>query len=136
MKVAAPYDAYNRDAVTALVGKPYVTGVFDCWSLVEAVRRDIMHLPTPDYSARTGVEDRSVAAYDIWYALSVDPWRPCETYPGAVCVFRIGRWHCHTGVSLGGMEFIHCLQGRNTTIERLDRDGWAERLEGVFTWGN
>jgi hypothetical protein len=55
---------------------------------------------------------------------------------GDILIFRIFSRECHVGISLGGIDFLHTLKGRNSCIERLTDQDWNKRLTGVYRYAN
>lgn len=117
------------------IGQPY-SKQFDCWALCRAVLATEFRKVVPDYSFMyDNPEDGADAAFTIWKCQRSGAWEVVkDKKPGDVLIFRIGGYDCHAGVHIGGNDFIHCLRGRQTTIESLKNGGWGQRLTGVWRW--
>ena len=116
------------------IGKPYVNRTHDCWVVCRDVCREVYGMDLPKY-AYADSDDGAEAALTIWGAVTSGRWKKVsEGRSGDILIFRIGRWACHAGVQIEGGDFIHCLHGRNTVIQKLDSDGWRNRLAGVYRW--
>jgi cell wall-associated NlpC family hydrolase len=103
-----------------LIGVPYVRGGitprdgFDCWSLVEYVRRVYFDLPSPlvDARARAGLAAaiRTIEAAKVsgeWVA--IDPPGDAGSVVGMAFAGRL--FLHHVGVSLGALGVLHAWAG-------------------------
>ena len=52
------------------------------------------------------------------------------------CLFKILGYPTHVGLYLNQSDFLHCFQGCNSCIERLDSHNWNKRLLGVYRWNS
>ncbi len=123
-----------RECLHAYIGRPYdAAGGRDCWAFVKDVCRDVFHKQVPDYSHSPLTDEEATML--IWRGSRDGQWSKVDKpEEGDVLVFRIGKWSCHCGVYVGSGNFMHALKGRNSTMERLDRDGWSNRLVGIYRW--
>lgn len=116
-----------------LIGVPFEYGgrgpdKFDCYGLImELYRRSGVALP--DFKSPTvQAEIATLMACNnyLWERLE-------EPEPGAVILFRIGRFYSHVGMYLGGDSFIHAYQDSGgVTIDRLS--DWHFRIEGFYCY--
>lgn len=124
------------------IGEPYEANTHDCWALCRRVSSEVYGRELPPFAGLCADSDDTEAAHlAIWKGLNERPqargaWLRVTTgpVPSDLLLFRIGRWACHIGLFVGDNQFIHCLRGRETTIEPLRGTGWDERLQGVFRW--
>lgn len=121
--------------LTQYIGRPYVDKVHDCWALVRQVLKDQFGLSVPSYSDLYASSDISIQTERAAYLAASDGrWeRVQDPAPGDVIIFRVGPFACHAGLYVGNDDFIHCLRGRQTTVEGLSQ-GWRERIDGVYRW--
>jgi cell wall-associated NlpC family hydrolase len=52
--------------------------------------------------------------------------------PYDVVVFKINGHPLHCGIVIDDTRFIHCREGMNTCIERLDGPNWRNRIWGIY----
>lgn len=66
----------------------------------------------------------------------VKSWVPVEgqKQPGDIVIFNIGNKPLHCGVLLNSNDFLHCLEGTRSCVERLNSITWGDRLAGVYRW--
>lgn len=111
-------------------GKEGENRKFDCYGLCRAVYREFgKELP----------EFKHVVE-DILVHESIEKAKPMfekidKPEPLCLVTFRIrGKLVCHLGVVLEPPYFIHIMEKRNVTIERLDNPIWSKRIEGFYRW--
>jgi cell wall-associated NlpC family hydrolase len=127
--------------IADFIGKPYQAGgrgpgFYDCWGLVMAVLKQTGK-DLPDYGVNP--DDTNAVAVLAAAERHGDDW---EQYPiyndltvipaGLIVAFQLKRPGeiTHTGVTLGGGKFIHCIQKKAVCIEHLDR--YQKLIEGIY----
>lgn len=117
-----------------LIGKPFGRmgrgpDAYDCWGLVmEMLRRD--GIQPKDY----GWADEAVARQAMMQGAIQTHWERLNgPSPGAVALFRIGRFCSHVGYIIEGNKFIHAWEKTGVTTEWLGMD-WQKRLEGCYKY--
>lgn len=61
-------------------------------------------------------------------------WEPCELHPGAILLFKIGRYVRHVAYVIENNKFIHCWERSNgVVIERINED-WLDRVAGIYKY--
>lgn len=121
-----------------LIGLPYASNgrgpEFDCWGFCMFAAKELYDVVLPDYRYPTS-DDCSISAFTIFSALKSGVWEKVTGYePGDVHIFRVGRFHCHCGLHVGDDSFLHCLRGRNSTLERLGSTDWSDRLQDTWRY--
>lgn len=116
--------------LTRFIGLPYADcgrgPAFDCWGFVMHVSLAAFGRALPDYRYLSS-SDTVEAAWTIFDALSEDRWRLVhDRQPGDVLIFRVGRFSCHCGIVASPEDFLHCLAGRASTMER--QEDWARQI--------
>lgn len=132
-----PIDATAVDrhhALIRLVGVPYVRGAtdpavgFDCFTLLEYVRREFYGRTTPTAGMPAPhLTSAQAAALGIYRALgghehTPGPWVPCEPTDGCAVALgrrRFGRLH-HCGV-LVDSHVLHALNSAGVVLTPIDR---------------
>lgn len=126
-------------AAVPFLGVPYrrhgddpATG-WDCRGCVAYLRRAIFDLPSPGmdrdaYSVAQAADPAEVARL---MAERRGLWREVPVRPGAVLLFDFLGHAAHVGLALTPSEFVHTLEGQETTIVRL-ADSWSRRLRGAY----
>lgn len=121
--------------VNDLVGVPYLDGGrdpkegLDCWGLVlEIYKRQKIDLPDYPISAFDTLKiARRMEKELVTYCKRLDK-------PETGCIIAIhldgAKWTNHTGVYLGGGEFIHAYKNA-VVIDRLRH--WGPLIEGYYT---
>lgn len=122
-----------------LIGVPYVSrgrdikGA-DCWGIILLAQRYLYGTDVPDYSEyrdSTNKEETEhlFTARNDWRQVPLE-----QVLPGDVIVLRIMGHPMHAAVYVGGGKMLHSLSGRNSCLDRLDNQGWSNRVEGVYRW--
>ena len=110
----------------------------DCYGLLCLVYRDLGYI-LPDYTDY-GIEDYKREWYeegkDYYLQLYHTLWEKVEKpEPWDGLLFRHSR-HTntinHVGIYLGDEQFLHCYEGSEVGVARLDRPYWSRRLYGSF----
>lgn len=116
------------------IGLPYVDREHDCWILIKNVLKEQFKIVVPSYGDLYTSSDVLPETGQAFSTGCQDGhWDKVEDIQvGDVIIFRFGRFACHAGLCVGEDEFIHCLRGRNTSIEYIS--AWQERIEGVYRW--
>lgn len=110
------------------------TNGLHCWELVELVMREEFKVDPPKVS----FSDNYKKAMPVFMS-ELEHWQRIRTgdeQPGDMVLFSIGGIHCHCGIIIDTAHMLHCLKGRNTTIERYRSPEWAKRLVGFYRWQN
>lgn len=103
-----------------------------CWELVELLMREEFKLVPP----KVVFSDNYKQAESVFLA-ELDSWQLIQLgdeQPGDMILFRIAGQSCHCGILIDSAHMIHCLKGRNTTIERYRAREWSKRLVGIYRW--
>jgi cell wall-associated NlpC family hydrolase len=125
--------------MNSLIGIPYKfhgrtkDGV-DCLGIVQLFYRKFFNISIPEYLYSHANENESCET-TITAGQFDGNWKPVtDLQYGDMLVFRIKGRPTHVGVYLGNNEFLHCLAGRMSCIERLDSLTWRNRLVGAHRW--
>jgi cell wall-associated NlpC family hydrolase len=127
--------------VRSLIGIPYrdkgtsPEGV-DCWGLVVLYHRLVGRtVPRYDetYSSADNVGNAITNGWVEWEQIPLG-----SEEPGDVLAFRkaAGGQVVHCGVVLGRGQFLHCLEGRNSCVERYDIGMWKKLLVRIGRWNS
>jgi len=117
-----------------LIGIPFERGgrgpdSFDCYGLcMHIIERDT-GIKVPDYGAP---EDQGrIQAVMVSSAMF---WKPIDyPKPGALVMFRTGRFIAHVGIVITDCRFIHTWEDSGgVVIERLDQ--WKNRIVGFYEY--
>lgn len=120
------------------LGLPYVPHQSDCWTLVRRFASEQLGKNYPEfmYDVPTILEDAQAQIENQKHFLG-KVWNQVNAPElGDILIFRIFSRECHVGISLGGIDFLHTLKGRNSCIERLTDQDWNKRLTGVYRYAN
>lgn len=119
--VGIPYKFHGRDANGA-----------DCLGIVMMWYQKFLNITIPEYFyTHKDANDPCDKVIDAgkndgnWVAVD-------KMDRGDVIVFRIRGKATHIGVFLGGNDFLHCIAGKNSCIERVD--AWENRIVKVYRW--
>jgi cell wall-associated NlpC family hydrolase len=124
--LATPYKDRGRD----LRG-------WDCWGLVYFISRTYFRRMVPSYlDAYESAEQGKSVASAIWTHSPAWLRLPDDEAPltGDVVVFNLGGSPIHCGMVAKPSHMLHCLEGRDTCLERYDTAGWRDRVEGTYRW--
>lgn len=119
------------------IGIPYEIGgrgpeTVDCAGLVLKFYREEfgIELPPMLYDPEISREDMAALAESgIRSGEWIEIARPL---PGDVLVFRMFGHPTHVGIYVGGDDFLHSVEGRDSCLERLS--SWRSRLVGILRW--
>lgn len=119
------------------IGIPYRTGArgpdaVDCAGLVmQFYRHELgIELPAIFYGEEISREGMAAIADD---GLRSGQWiKIDQPSVGDVLVFRMFGQPTHVGVYIGGDDFLHSVEGKDSCIERVS--SWGSRLIGVLRW--
>jgi cell wall-associated NlpC family hydrolase len=119
------------------IGIPYVFhgedryGV-DCLGLIKLYYKEQFGITLPDYFYIHGsAKDSCHLTIEVGEADG--NWLPVDEIElGDVLIFRVGRYPSHVGMALGDGDFLHCLEGRQSCIEKIEN--WTERLLKAYRW--
>ena len=106
----------------------------DCWGLVKLVYREILDIELPDYSG--ALKDSSPETLNQLSELvkgERPKWKEVKT-PSEfdLVLLRIRGLAIHTGIIAPKREFLHILEGINSTVEPLNSLMWRRRIVGYF----
>lgn len=113
--------------IESLVGMPY-EGNFGCFTIV---RKALALLGTaiPDYTDGLSESERLAelqARLTQHAAEVVDPLR------GDLVLLKVCGEPGHIGIMVNAREMLHCMEGIDTCIERLDSARWKGRVLGYW----
>lgn len=122
-----------------LIGIPYKfagrdsDGV-DCLGIVQMFYKLFMGVVLPEYLYSHSNENE--CCEDTIKRGQFDGnWLPVDQPEyGDLLVFRIKSKPTHVGVYIGDGDFLHCLAGRASCIEKLNSVAWRNRLVGIHRW--
>jgi len=131
------------------IGIPYVPrgrslAGLDCWGLVLLAARELFGLALPEffYSEADLLPDAEVLIREQTSG-ATPQWRPVGRAglltpypPGVVHIFRVAGHPTHCGLHLGGLDFLHTLEGRNACVESIGDANWRHRHLGSYRWAN
>lgn len=109
------------------MGSPY-RGNFGCFTVVREALETLGHA-IPDYTEGLSEEHRlaELQARLTEHAREVfDPQR------GDVVLLRVMGEPGHIGIMINAHEMLHCMEGIETCIERLDSARWRGRVIGYW----
>jgi cell wall-associated NlpC family hydrolase len=123
--------------LASYIGIPYRIGgrgpdAVDCAGLVMKFYREILgiELPSIFYGDEISREEMASIAED---GMASGQWAEiARPEYGDVLVFRMFGQPTHVGIYIGGDEFLHSVEGKDSCIERLS--SWYARLVGVLRW--
>jgi hypothetical protein len=111
----------------------------DCWGLVWLVYREQLCIELPRYAedeySGTNIQDGPTIAAII--EAEARRWIPIgrgQEQSADVAVFRVLGETMHTGLSMGGGNFLHCIAGRNVAVENYRDPAWTKRLTGFYRY--
>jgi cell wall-associated NlpC family hydrolase len=127
-----------------LIGIPYVSkgsslsGV-DCWGLVWLYHQKVLGREVPRYANGYDEAESDQASAMIqagwldWEKIALGTERQ-----GDVLAFRGLRTSAaiHCGVVVAPGQFLHCLRGRATCLEKYDRGLWKSLLVRIGRWNS
>lgn len=118
--------------VDDLVGRPFVWGTSDCYTLVRDWYFRTRGVELPDWPHELGFWERGGDPFTEHYAeAGFSPVEIQDLVPGDVVLMRVASTvPNHAAVYLGGGRVLHHLMHRTSCIEPLDP--WLRRVSGVF----
>lgn len=122
------------------IGLPYADRgrgpSFDCYGFIRYVYQNELGLDLPDFlrTYKSAENAESVAA--AINERKIDWVKVEEPRPLDLLLFKIMGHPVHVGLYLNESDFLHCFQGCNSCIERLDSHNWNKRLLGVYRWNS
>jgi cell wall-associated NlpC family hydrolase len=124
----------NPQAIIPYIGIPYEKGTMDCWQLIRKFAREQLNLHYPNfmYDIEHITEE---SAEHIKHETSLGRrWiKVIDPVIGDILIFRLRGLACHTGIYLGDGNFLHTLQGRESSFESLG-SYWKQSLVGIYRW--
>ena len=120
------------------VGIPYrdpddeSTNGLHCWELVELVMREEFGLEPPKVKFSENYKLASAV-----FMSELERWKFVRTgdeQAGDMVLFSIAGHECHCGIIIDKAHMLHCLKGRDTTIERYRSPEWLKRTVGFYRW--
>jgi len=119
--VGIPYTGKGRD----LAG-------LDCLGLLYLIYKNDLGIDLPDYDNYNHADNKTIEGV---FNAGIDEWmRIPNAEPGALVMLTIGGLTTHLGICIGDNKFIHCMDGVDCTIDRLDSLRWDKRIEGFYKW--
>lgn len=104
----------------------------DCYGLYMLFNKEELHKDIPEYGY-THAEDKTSVHIAITH--NAKKWHEVtEPEAGDLILFRIGGHIIHCGVYLDSQTFLHCLRGRDATIEDLSSVTWTNRIHRIIRW--
>lgn len=123
----------NQLDLTRYIGLPYLSrgrseeGI-DCYGIIIKFYKECLGIDLPDYVNEHSSSDDSVLVTVTRRSADLSAWIPQEKPQfGDVIVFIVMGHPLHVGMYLADGDFLHCLQGRNSCIENLDK--WGKRVQ-------
>ena len=105
----------------------------DCWGLCCIVAKEQFNYELPALDGKYISASDGSSVSDLVALEKLNTWeRVTEYRAGDIAVFNVAGFACHVGTYIGGVKFIHILQGSEVTIENLDSIVWKKRLDGVY----
>ena len=106
----------------------------DCHGLAYLFHRDQLNQDIPSYVESYNDANEEEGVSDC-IERHINDWeRVDDPQPGDIIIFNLLGWPCHVGIYLGGNDFLHCLKGTNSTVERLNSITWSRRAGGFIRW--
>ena len=114
--------------ISDYIGIEYDHPRVNCWTISYEILKNVYNRIPPQYHY-----DGDVMTADEVFVAKFPEWTKVdEPRAGDVVVFNIGNKPLHCGVVCSTTEFIHCLRGRQTCIERLKSIQWHKRINGFY----
>lgn len=119
------------------VGIPYRIGArgpdaVDCAGLVMKFYRERLGIELPDFFYGDDISREEMAGFAD-RGMKSGQWSLVDQPQfGDVLVFRMFGQPTHVGIYIGGGDFLHSIEGKDSCIERLST--WYARLIGVLRW--
>ena len=129
---------YPSEYLPSYIGRPFIFGVNDCYTLVREYYRREFQTGLGDYDADFDYASKEVSNFEInWekegFCLKTNY---TDIKKGDVLVFKINKsFPQHIGVYLGKNEFLHHPLNSQSRIELLD-GLWAKSLVGYLRHQN
>ena len=134
---ASPVRVSISTLVDDLLGVPFMPGGrdpghgLDCWGLVrEVMGRLGVSLPDEPYSGEcAAVTDAMVSRWRPRFRRLPGPQEP------SLVLIRNDPIFCnHIGVLVDPARFIHTLEGRGVSVERIAHPLWRHSIVGYYEW--
>ena len=119
------------------IGLPYKTHGrtregLDCWGLVRLVHDEVFATKLPSFVDQYEDENHSI---EEAVARNREGWQKTDDHqPGDVVLFRVMGTLSHVGIITEQGKFLHVMDGRTASIERLTSPEWEKRIEGVYRY--
>lgn len=124
------------------IGLPYqdkgrtFAGV-DCYGICFLFLSEELQLQIPSYTDDYRDAKHKVSVSDAFGQYSKKWQRVSSGWTlGDVVVFNLGGKPLHCGLLINKNDFLHCLEGTQSCLERLNSVTWSSRIEGVYRWTN
>jgi cell wall-associated NlpC family hydrolase len=109
----------------------------DCWGLCRLIWEDRFGLSLPDY---LGTYGKSIDSKDVSRVISYNgpnsgSWNKIEKGKEVIgdgVLLRIGGFPTHIGLVLSPGWMIHCINGKDSALERYDTMGWRHKVVGFY----
>jgi cell wall-associated NlpC family hydrolase len=116
-----PWKCHGRDA-----------DGMDCLGLVMAFEKDVMGFEMEEWADLYTVDSGFAGIDAIVQEKSKQFLKVDEPVKGDILMFRFGKFNCHLGVYLESNQFIHCHEGHESAIARIDSPIWKHRLTAIY----
>lgn len=101
----------------------------DCYGLIKLISEDSGN-PIPEYDT----PDEQSLVYQMYNSTKELFTKLDNPEVGCYVVFSIKPNHVHVGQMITKDKFIHILENKNVTIERLDNWFWSKKILGYYKW--
>ena len=113
------------------VGRPWINGQYDCWTLVRDVYRDQLGIELPNIVVDCDNLRQVIRAFED--DINLSPWQPIEQ-PDHLCLvfFTPGHeraTHCGVWLDIADGRFLHCTRTSGSVCENrqsLEMNGWTK----------
>lgn len=114
-----------------LVGRRWIWGVHDCWTLVRDWYRDERNIELPDFDRPTTPAEFEASPLfaQHWAAAGFVEIDPADLQEGDVVLMAIRNQQLnHVGVYLGEQQLLHHVRGRLSSRDQYG--GWLQKCTG------
>ena len=113
--------------IEQLVGSPY-RGDFGCFTLVREALEQLGHA-IPDYTE--GLSETQRLA-ELQERLAQHAREVTDPQRGDVVLLKVLGEPGHIGIMINAREMLHCMEGVEACLERLDSARWRGRVIGYW----
>ena len=124
----------SQPSIIPYIGLPYEARKLDCWQLIRKFAKEQLGLIYPDFLYDVeNLTDQSIVHIESETSLG-KRWKKVDVPAlGDVIIFRIRGRACHCGVYISDGNFLHTLQGRESSYESLDGI-WKQAIVAIYRW--